>query len=127
MSGRTLKHDLQHKLQAVKGEIAAYLALRKAKGYMSVSESEQLRTRLLDICHRSRDAAFVLQASLADDEKDDFRHAVEACSSAALCLMSGRKDCPQYIAVDAAKLETSLMQLTRSLNTLAERGKAIEA
>ena len=127
MSGRTLKHDLLKKLQVAKVEIAAYLALRKAKGYMSVSESEQLRTRLLDVCQRSRDAAFVLQASLPDDEKDDFRHAIEACSSAALCLMSGRKDCPQYISVDAVKLEASLMLLSRSLNALAKRGQAIEA
>lgn len=127
MSGRTLKNDLLQKLKVAKGEIAAYLALRKAKGYMSVSESELLRGRLLDVCHRSHDAAFMLQASLPDDEKDDFRHAVEACSSAALCLMSGRKDCPQFIAVDAAKLEASLMLLSRSLNALAARGKAIEA
>ncbi|HEY3984354.1 biofilm formation regulator BssR [Cedecea sp.] len=127
MSGRTLKHDLLQKLQAAKGEIATYLALRKAKGYMSVGESEQLRMCLLDLCHRCRDAAFVLQASLMEDEKDDFRHAVEACSSVAICLMSGRKDCPQYISVDAAKLETGLKQLTQSLNALAARGKAVEA
>ncbi|VEB96282.1 biofilm formation regulatory protein BssR [Cedecea lapagei] len=127
MSKRTLKHDLLQKLQISKGEIATYLAMRKAKGYMSVSESEQLRANLLALCHRCHDAAFMLQASLMEDEKDNFRHAVEACSSVAVCLMSGRKDCPQYISVDAVKLEAGLKQLTQGLNALAARGQALEA
>lgn len=38
-----LRTDLLNKLINARIELAAYLQLRKAKGYMSVSESDRLR------------------------------------------------------------------------------------
>ena len=43
MSVDRLKRDLLNKLINARIDLAAYLQLRKAKGYMSVSESEHLR------------------------------------------------------------------------------------
>lgn len=42
-----LRTDLLNKLINARIELAAYLQLRKAKGYMSVSESDRLRDNFL--------------------------------------------------------------------------------
>ena len=48
MSVDRLKRDLLNKLINARIDLAAYLQLRKAKGYMSVSESEHLRDNLFE-------------------------------------------------------------------------------
>lgn len=48
MSVDRLKRDLLNKLINARIDLAAYLQLRKAKGYMSVSESENLRENSLN-------------------------------------------------------------------------------
>ena len=51
MSVDRLKRDLLNKLINARIDLAAYLQLRKAKGYMSVSESEHLRDNLFELCN----------------------------------------------------------------------------
>ena len=48
MSVDRLKRDLLNKLINARIDLAAYLQLRKAKGYMSVSESENLRDNFFE-------------------------------------------------------------------------------
>lgn len=48
-----LRTDLLNKLINARIDLAAYLLLRKAKGYMSVSESDRLRD---NFCTESRTA-----------------------------------------------------------------------
>lgn len=49
MSVDRLKRDLLNKLINARIDLAAYLQLRKAKGYMSVSESENLRDNFFEL------------------------------------------------------------------------------
>ncbi|MCD4622033.1 biofilm formation regulator BssR, partial [Proteus mirabilis] len=45
-------------------------------------------------------------------------HAEGALAAAAVCLMSGHHDCPNFIAVNAEKLNTCLTTLTLSIQSL---------
>ena len=62
MSVDRLKRDLLNKLINARIDLAAYLQLRKAKGYMSVSESEHLRDNLFELCNFMREKAPILRA-----------------------------------------------------------------
>ena len=57
MSVDRLKRDLLNKLINARIDLAAYLQLRKAKGYMSVSESEHLRDNFFELCNFMREKA----------------------------------------------------------------------
>ncbi len=46
--------NLLNKLINANIDLAAYLQLRKAKGYMSVSENDHLRDNLFELCHELR-------------------------------------------------------------------------
>ena len=85
--------DMLNRLIDARVDLAAYVQLRKAKGYMSVSESNQ-------------------------EEWSALHHAEEALATAAVCLMSGHHDCPTVITVNADKLENCLMSLTLSIQSL---------
>jgi biofilm regulator BssR len=63
-----LKRDLLNKLINARIDLAAYLQLRKAKGYMSVSESEHLRDNLFELCNFMREKAPALQANYGESE-----------------------------------------------------------
>jgi biofilm regulator BssR len=65
MSVDRLKRDLLNKLINARIDLAAYLQLRKAKGYMSVSESEHLRDNLFELCNFMREKAPILKANTA--------------------------------------------------------------
>jgi biofilm regulator BssR len=112
MSVDRLKRDLLNKLINARIDLAAYLQLRKAKGYMSVSESEHLRDNFFDLCSHMREKAPVLKAEYDENELLALRRAGEALSTAAVCLMTGHHDCPTFIAVSAEKLERCLTHLT---------------
>lgn len=99
-------------------DLAAYLQLRKAKGYMSVSENDHLRDNLFELCHELRVHAPRLQHAIAPEEMEAFRLAGESVASAAVCLMSGHHDCPAYIAVNVEKLERCLSGLTMNIHIL---------
>lgn len=125
MSGATLKRCLLKKMIVAKIDIAAYLSLRRAKGYMSVVESEHLRDNLFDLCTEFQQQD--LRTGFAPQELPLLERGIAAISSAAICLMTGRHDCPRYIAVDADKLESCLDQLSHSLNGLLVNQQAVEA
>lgn len=114
---RLYRHLLQ-KLINANIDIDAYLQLRKAKGYMSVSENDHLRDNLFELCREMRAQAPRLQNAISPEERDVLRLAGESVAAAALCLMSGHHDCPLYIAVNVEKLERCLTGLTSNIHKL---------
>lgn len=127
MTGEPLKRDLLKKMIIAKIDIAAYLAMRKAKGYMSVIETEHLRDNLFDLSTEYREKALRLRYHLAAQEMESINQGMSAVCSAGVCLMSGRHDCPQYIAVDADKLDNCLAELSASLKEIMSHQLAVES
>ena len=66
---RQYRHLLQ-KLINANIDIDAYLQLRKAKGYMSVSENDHLRDNLFELCREIRAQAPRLQNVVSPEEKE---------------------------------------------------------
>ena len=120
MSVDRLKRDLLNKLINARIDLAAYLQLRKAKGYMSVSESEHLRNNFFELCNFMREKAPALQANYGESEEVALRRAAEVLSIAGVCLMTGRHDCPTFIAVNAEKLEHCLTTISLCIMCLNE-------
>ncbi|WP_309600159.1 biofilm formation regulator BssR, partial [Klebsiella pneumoniae] len=63
-----LYRNLMNKLINANIDLDAYLQLRKAKGYMSVSENDHLRDNLFELCHEMRQHAPRLQHAVAPEE-----------------------------------------------------------
>ena len=118
MSVDRLKRDLLNKLINARIDLAAYLQLRKAKGYMSVNEGMQLREGLMALLNEYHHGFNEIKAVLTSEDIIAFHQAMEAIASGALCLLSGCHDCPSFITVDADKLTSSLRSLTESLDYL---------
>ncbi len=127
MSRSTLRRDLLQKMIVAKIDLAAYLSLRRAKGYMTVVESEHLRDNLFELCTEYRQNLPDVAIVFLPQEIASFDRGIAAISSAAVCLMTGQHDCPHYIAIDADKLESCLEKLSSSLNGLLVSRQAIEA
>ncbi|MGY5957704.1 biofilm formation regulator BssR [Kosakonia sp. BK9b] len=108
------------KLVACRTDLAGYSQLLKVKGYMSVSETERLRERFFALAQEIRDKGERLSEMPDRDTRGALYRAEEALSSAAVCLMSGRQDCPTYITVNADKLERSLNVLNYCIQYLNE-------
>ena len=122
MSVDRLYRNLMNKLINANIDLDAYLQLRKAKGYMSVSENDHLRDNLFELCNEIRENAPRLQDVVTPEEKEVLHLVEDAVASAAVCLMSGHHDCPAYIAVNVENLNRCLMGLSlnvRRLDTLA--------
>jgi len=68
MSRATLKYELQQQLIVSRNSLSAYLKLRKAKGYMSVAESNHLRDSLFALCTTYRENYPRLKLVLHEDE-----------------------------------------------------------
>lgn len=124
MTESKLKRKLMGRLINARIDLDAYLQLRKAKGYMSVGENDHLRTNLLELCGELRGNAVAIKQSIPLREQEYFRQAGEAMAFAAVCLMSGRYDCPSYIAVNVVTLERCLTALTRSIRDLKAESSA---
>lgn len=118
MSIARLKRNLLDKLINARIDLDAYLQLRKAKGYMTVSESDELRDNLFDLSTDLRNQAAQLRTPPEPEEREALHNAAEAMVTAAVSLMSGRHDCPQFVAVDADKLAGCLTVLTTSIQQL---------
>ncbi|SFQ96235.1 MULTISPECIES: biofilm formation regulator BssR [unclassified Enterobacter] len=103
---------LTEKLMDARLNLAAYVQLLKAKGYMSVSESNQLRDNLFKLSTEIRSLADNYPSMKDPDDLEILTRAEGTLSSAAVCLMSGHHDCPTYISVNAEKLERCLNALT---------------
>lgn len=127
MTGEPLKRDLLKKMIIAKIDIATYLAMRKAKGYMSVIETEHLRDNLFDLSTEYREKALRLRYHLPAQEMESINQGMSAVCSAGVCLMTGRHDCPQYIAVDADKLDNCLAELSASLKEIMSHQLAVES
>ncbi|MGY6030253.1 biofilm formation regulator BssR [Phytobacter sp. AG2a] len=122
-----LTRCLLDKLLNARFELETYLHLRKAKGYMSVSETDQLKDSFFDLAREIRDRGEQLNQLLDHDSRGALYRAEEALSSAAVSLLTGRHDCPTYIAVNADKLERSLNVLNFSIDYLREHSPLEEA
>lgn len=122
MSVDRLKRDLLNKLINARIDLAAYLQLRTAKGYMSVSESEQLRDNIFELCHFMREKAPILKDHYDESEQLILKHAAQTLSNAAICVMTGHHDChcPTFISVDAHTLQRCLTTLTTCIMCLKE-------
>ncbi|WP_220265265.1 biofilm formation regulator BssR [Enterobacter sp. Colony194] len=127
MSVARLKHDLYQKLIVARNALSAYLKLRKAKGYMSVAESNHLRDSLFDLCAFWREKHPRLKLALREDELAALHRGLDAISSAAVYLMTGSHDCPLYITVDADKLERAIATLNLSIRQLTHHQAPAEA
>lgn len=122
-----LARRLLTKLIAARSDLAAYIQMRKAKGYMSVSENDRLRERFFALALEIRDKGERLNDLPDRDSRSAIYRAEEAFSSAAVCLMSGRQDCPTYISVNVDKLERSLNVLNYCIQYLNEHSPLEEA
>ncbi|WP_086871791.1 biofilm formation regulator BssR [Kosakonia pseudosacchari] len=122
-----LARRLLKKLIAARSDLAAYIQMRKAKGYMSVSENDRLRERFFALALEIRDKGERLNDLPDRDSRSAIYRAEEALSSAAVCLMSGRQDCPTYISVNVDKLERSLNVLNYCIQYLNEHSPLEEA
>ncbi|WP_437889276.1 biofilm formation regulator BssR [Phytobacter sp. V91] len=122
-----LTRCLLDKLLSAHFELETYIHMRKAKGYMSVSETEQLKDSFFALAREIRDRGEQLNQLLDHDTRGALYRAEEALSSAAVSLLSGRHDCPTYIAVNADKLERSLNVLNFSIRYLSEHSSLEEA
>ncbi|HFZ8995168.1 TPA: biofilm formation regulator BssR [Citrobacter freundii] len=116
-----LRTELLNKLINARIELAVYLQLRNAQGYMSVSESNRLRDRFFELNRGLHDKT-LLQGLHLDQEEWNALHRVEgALATAAVCLMSGHHDCPTFVSVNAEKLENCLTTLMLSIQSLEEQ------
>ena len=113
-----LRTDLLNKLINARIELAAYLQLRKAKGYMSVSESDRLRDVFFALNRELHEQSQLHGMHLDQEEWNALHRAEGALAAAAVCLMCGHHDCPTFIAVNAEKLENCLTTLTLSIQCL---------
>lgn len=127
MSIARLNHDLLQQMIVARNALSAYLKMRKAKGYMSVAESNHLRDSLFVLCATYREISPRLKLALHEDELAALHRGLDAVSSAAVCLMTGCHDCPLYITVDAEKLEHAIDALNLSLHQLAHHQAPAEA
>lgn len=118
MSIDRLKRYLLNKLVNIRIDLDAYLQLRKAKGYMTVRESDDLRDNLFDLCTEMRNQAAQISRMPDAKAREALRDAAEAMVIAAVSLLGGHHDCPQYVAVDAEKLARCLAVLTTSIQQL---------
>lgn len=120
MSEIVFIRDLLSRLMEARDALVAYIQRRRAQGNISVIENESLRDRFLSLAREIRGQSAKLNALSDSDAHLAIHHVEEALSAVALCLMSGRYDCPSYIAVNVDKLEQSLTVLNDSLHSLSE-------
>ncbi len=121
-----LTQCLLDKLLDAKADLAGYIQMRKAKGYMSVSENDRLREHFFDLAREIRDNGVQLNMLPDADARGALYRAEEALSSVAVCLLSGRQDCPTYIAVNVDKLERAFNVLNFSTQYLCEHSPLAE-
>jgi biofilm regulator BssR len=127
MTADELARRLVMKLMAARTDLAAYIQMRKAKGYMSVNENDRLREMFFALALEIRDKSERLQEIQDRDTRSAMYSAEEALSSAAVSLMSGRRDCANFISVNVDKLERSLNILDYSIQYLNEHSPLAEA
>ncbi|WLI78477.1 biofilm formation regulator BssR [Kosakonia sp. H02] len=127
MTADELARRLLLKLITARTDLAAYIQMRKAKGYMSISENDRLREGFFALALEIRNKGERLHGLQDSDSRSAMYSAEEALSSAAVTLMSGRQDCPTYISVNVDKLERSLNILNYSIQYLSEHSPLEEA
>lgn len=115
-----LRTDLLNRLIDARMDLEKYVQMRKAKGYMSVSESNHLRDNFFELNRELHDKSLWLNLHLDHEEWEALHQAEGTLATAAVCLMSGKHDCPTFITVNADKLESCLMSLTLCIQSLQQ-------
>lgn len=110
--------NLMAKLINAQIDLSAYLQLRRAKGYMSVTDNDHLRDNLFELCSELRENAALLATLLTPEERDALRQTDQALASAAVCLMTGHHDCPAFITVNPEILQRCLDTLTENIHLM---------
>jgi len=127
MSEIVFSGGLLTQLMDARTALTAYIQRRRAQGTVSVSENDALRDSFFSLARDIRGQRFDFNALADRDICIAIHHAEEALSCAALCLMSGRYDCPSYIAVNVEKLERSLDVLNYCIRSLSEYAAHVQA
>ncbi|MBK4714812.1 MULTISPECIES: biofilm formation regulator BssR [Tenebrionibacter/Tenebrionicola group] len=112
------------RLNAAYRALFSTLQICRACGSVSLAESERLRDELFELNAQYRVFHSREGAQLSGQESEHLQHAMAALSHAALCLMSGPRDCPQWCSVDAKKLAISVEELGQALSAL-EQARAV--
>jgi biofilm regulator BssR len=110
-----LFRNLLNKLVNAQIDLSTYLQLRRAKGYMSVSDNDHLRDNLFELCGELRTHTATLSPSLTPAQNEALHAAGEALAHAAVCLMTGHHDCPSFIAVNPDALQRCLDTLSTNI------------
>ncbi|NDJ58341.1 biofilm formation regulator BssR [Enterobacteriaceae bacterium 4M9] len=92
------------------------LQICRACGQLSMAESERLRDALFALSAQFR----LPGEGVPEQEIVLCQNAAQALSHAALCLMSGPHDCPQWCSVDARKLAACVDELGNVHNALEQ-------
>lgn len=119
--------DLLEKLLDASDALTVYTRLRKAKGYMAISENDRLRDAFFELAKEIRHHDDALNALANPEARAAWARAGEALSYAAVCLLSGRHDCPSYIAVNLHQLERARQALATSARFLKAHAPLAEA
>jgi hypothetical protein len=106
-SDNTLPLELKHAHLV----LVRMLQIVRACGYLSRSDSEQLRTNLFRLGAQYRAALPGLMAARDRAECQCLRNGQEALCRAGLCLMSGASDGPGYVRVDIRRLAACISDL----------------
>ena len=122
-----LTRRLLTKMIAARIDLVAYIQLRKAQGYMSVNDNDRLRDAFFALAQEIRDKGESVVDIVDADVREAVSRAEEALSSAAVCMMTGRHDCPTYIAVNVDKLERSQEVLHHCIRYLSAHSPLEEA
>ncbi len=111
MSFDRLKRDLLNKLINARIDWLHICNSARRKGICQSAKAKNLRDNFFELCNFMREKAPILKAHYAESELVALRRAAEVLSIAGVCLMNGRHDCPNFIAVNAEKLENCLTTL----------------
>ena len=83
--------DLLNRLIDARVDLAAYVQLRKAKGYMSVSESNHLRDNFFKLNRELHDKSLRLNLHLDQEEWSALHHAENCLMRLTLSIQSLQK------------------------------------
>lgn len=116
-SVNALPLELKHAHQV----LVRMLQIVRACGYLSRSDSEQLRDNLFRLGTLYRTELPGLMASGNTAECQCLRNGQDALCRAGLCLMSGERGGPGYVSIDADKLATCISDLEPAIALLTRR------
>lgn len=111
---------LLQRLGEIHRTLFSTLQICRACGHLSMAETERLRDALFTLSAQCRVADQGLDNAVCGPEQTRLIRTSQVLSHAALCLMSGQRDCPQWCSVDAKKLGACVETLGVMLTQLEQ-------